>query len=192
VARTLKWSSLSIVWLALAVRPSIASADGGTVRCSERRASHLITVFTDPTPPRSGVIDFSVLIQDAESGTAILDLPVIVRAERIDHPDERISARVTSAAATNKLLRAAQLKLSPGRWHVELDVDRVGQGPPIGFDFDVDQALPSWMQMSPWIGWPLAAIGIFGVHRLLVRRRAWRVARVGKRRSSTETSGVYR
>jgi hypothetical protein len=150
---------------------SVARADGGTVRYSGRFGERLITVFTDPTPPRSGVVDVSVLIQEASTGKPRPDIPVIVEAQRVDHPRKQIRAPATTQAATNKLLRAAQLDLAAGRWHVDIVVENSGLVSPAEFDLDVAEGLPAWIQMSFWIGWPLAAIGLFVMHQFLVRRR---------------------
>jgi hypothetical protein len=157
-------------WLTLGAATSVARADGGTVRYSGRCGDRLITVFTDPTPPRSGVVDVSVLIQEASSGKPRPDIPVIVEAQRVDQPQKQIRAPATTEAATNKLLRAAQLDLAAGRWHVDIVVEDSGQVSPPEFDLEVAEGLPPWIQMGFWIGWPLVAIGLFVVHQLLVRQ----------------------
>jgi hypothetical protein len=163
---------LLATWLALGAELSVAAADGGTVRYSERRDDRLVTVFTAPTPLRTGVVDVSVLLQDANSGKPLLDVPVMVHAEPVDHAEQRISMPATTEAATNKLLRAAQFDLTaPGRWHVEVAVDGLRPEAPIEFDLDVAESLPPWVETSLWIGWPLAAIALFAVHQFLVHRR---------------------
>ena len=53
--------------------PAPARADGGTVRLSERQGEYRITVFTAPVPFRAGLVDISVLVQDAVSRTPIPD-----------------------------------------------------------------------------------------------------------------------
>jgi hypothetical protein len=174
-----KWTSIGLLaGLVLGAVPSSAGADGGTVRYSGRQADRLVTVFTDPTPLRTGLVDVSVLVQDASSDQVITDLPIIVYAEPIDHSKQRTTVTATVEAATNKLLRAVRLDLAtPGRWHLEVDVDGTGQKLPIEFDVEVAEGLPPWVEMSLWIGWPLAAIGLFGVHQLLVHRRTARLSR---------------
>jgi hypothetical protein len=158
-------------WFMLGAAMSIARADGGTVRYSGRCGDRLITVFTDPTPPRSGVVDVSVLVQEGDSGKPRPEIPVIVEAQRVDQPQKQIRAPATTEAATNKLLRAAQLDLAAGRWHVDIVVEGSGQVSPPEFDLDVAEGLPPWIQMGFWIGWPLAAIGLFVVHQFLVSQR---------------------
>jgi hypothetical protein len=163
---------LLAAWLILGAAISVSSADGGVVRYSERHGDRLITVFTNPTPLRAGIVDISVLIQDADSGRPLSNVPVTVSAYPIDNRQGRISSPATTEAATNKLLRAAQLDFSQsGPWHVELAVDGREPASPIGFEVVAVDALPPWVQTSFWIGWPLAAIGLFVVHQFLVRRR---------------------
>ncbi len=167
-----------MAWLALAGGPPIALGDGGSVRFSERRDGRIITVFTAPTPLRAGNVDVSALVQDADSGSPQSDVSIEVRAYPIQHAGSSVSVPATTQAATNKLLRAAHLELSqPGRWHVELFVSGTGQGQPIGFDVEVAEALPPWLRMSLWIGWPLVAIGFFIIHELQNRSRLARGAR---------------
>jgi len=162
---------LTAASLALATRAHVALADGGAVRYSGRCGERQVTVFTSPTPLRAGFVDVSVLVQDASSGKALPDVPVAVRAYSIEREDDQIHVPATNAAATNKLLRAAQLKVSAGKWHVQVAVEGCACEPPMGFDVDVAEALPPWVETSVWIGWPAAAIALFGVHQYLARRR---------------------
>ncbi|HEV3298296.1 MAG TPA: hypothetical protein VG055_01550 [Planctomycetaceae bacterium] len=157
-------------WLTLGAETSVARADGGTVRYSGRCGDRLITVFTDPTPPRAGLMDVSVLIQEASSGKPRQDVPVTVQVYLVDHPQEQIRAPATTEAATNKLLRAAQLSLAAGRWHIDVVAEDARRVSSPGFDIDVAEGPPPWIQMSFWIGWPLAVIGLFIVHQFRVRR----------------------
>jgi hypothetical protein len=164
--------TLATVWIGLGAGVSPALGDGGTLRFSGRRGDLLITVFTAPTPLRAGPIDLSVLVQDASTGRPLTNLPIEVRASRTTRGEVGIHAEATSEAATNKLLRAARLELpEPGRWHFELSVRGVDSAHPIRFDVDVAPPPPPWLQMSPWIAWPLVPIGLFAVHQFRLRRR---------------------
>jgi hypothetical protein len=163
---------LSAAWFALGAEVSVALGDGGAVRFSERRGDCVITVFTTPTPLRVGLVDVSVLVQDADSGNPRPDMPIMVHAHPVSHVDGTISVPATSKAATNKLMHAAELELGePGWWHVDVVVQDLGPGPPIGFDVEVGEAPPPWLDLSLWIGWPLVAIGWFVLHQWLVHRR---------------------
>jgi hypothetical protein len=166
------WFALAAACLALGAQVSVAFADGGAVRFSGHRGDRQITVFTAPTPLRAGFVDISVLVQEAASGKPLLDVPVMVLAHPINDAHGRISAPATTGAATNKLLQAAALELSePGWWHVEVVVQGLNPRPPISFDVEVDEAPPSWLDLSLWIGWPVLAIAGFALHQWLVHRK---------------------
>src|SRR5262249_10619427 len=100
------------------------------------------------------------------------DLPANVLAEPTDRSQSQLTAAATAEAATNKLMRAAQLKLStPGRWRLAVEIEGKSR-PPIEFDVDVAEGFPPWFETGLWIAWPLAIVALFGVHQLLVQRRA--------------------
>ncbi len=164
--------------LLLAATASLARGDGGTLRFSERRGDRQISVFTSPTPLRAGPVDVSVLVQAADSGATPSEEPITVHAWPIQHAQARTSAPATTEAATNKLLRAAQLEFSePGTWRIEVTMPGSTNGPPIGFDVEVAEPPPAWLDLGLWIGWPLLAIGLFAVHQWLDHRRRGRPAR---------------
>jgi hypothetical protein len=163
--------TMLMAWLALAAECSVARSDGGALRFSERRDGYCISVFTSPTPLRAGSIDISVLVQDATTGKPLPDVPIVVYVEPVNHWQQRISAKATSAQATNKFFQSAQLELSvPGLWHVEVVVQGTKQDPKIGFDVEVGAPQLPWLDMSLWIGWPLAPIAFFVLHKWLVHR----------------------
>src|SRR5437879_11814676 len=88
---------------------SFLRADGGTMRISAKKGGFLITVFTAPAPFRAGPVDISVLVQDALTGDLVPETRVTVRMAKpgqlaLEYP-------ATRAAATNKLLHAAQFEL---------------------------------------------------------------------------------
>ena len=162
--------ALAAIWLGVAMAPTPVCADGGTWRFSGRRGDHLVTVFTAPAPLRAGTIDLSVLVQDAESGRAITELSVEMRAERTGDAESKISASATVDAATNKLMRAASVDLpKPGRWRFEVFVQGTPKSPPIEFDAEVLEPLPTWLQVIPWFAWPVVPIGLFAIHQLGLR-----------------------
>jgi hypothetical protein len=164
--------TLWAVCLTLWAGSSEALADGGALRFSGRRGDLLISVFTTPSPLLAGRADVSVLVQGVESGRAITDLAINVRAEHLDRPQVRVSAPATNEQATNKLLRAATLELTdPGRWHVDLTVQGVDPEQPIGFDLDVATATFPWLQTTLWIVWPIVPIVLFATHEFRVRKR---------------------
>ena len=66
-------------WLFLGTWCAPASADGGSLRLSEKKGGYQITVFTAPTPFRAGPVDISVLVQDALTGDPMPQARVTVR-----------------------------------------------------------------------------------------------------------------
>jgi hypothetical protein len=153
--------------------------DGGTLRFSGRRGGRSVTVFTSPAPLCAGPVDLSVLVLDVKSGKPIPTLPVAVRAQLIGHPETAIGAEATTHAATNKLLRAATLEVSAlGRWHFEVSVESVPSSPPIGFDAEIADLSPLWLDLSLWIAWPVLPIALFVLHQLRLRHATSRSTRL--------------
>ena len=165
--------ALASLWLGLEVCPSCALGDGGTLRFSGRRGDYLVTVFTSPAPLCAGQADLSVLVQDAQTGRPITSFAIDVRAHRAGHEASQMDAAATTEAATNKLLRAAQLELpEAGRWHFEVLVHGVDRSEPIGFDVEVARPPPPWLEMIPWIAWPILPIGLYAIGQFRLGRTA--------------------
>jgi hypothetical protein len=162
-------------WLALAVLtlcPAFLRADGGTLRFSKRCDDYRITLFTSPTMPCAGPVDFSVLVQSMESETPLLDLPVTIHVWPDGRPRQRIGGPATTEAATNKLFRAIQLDLlEPGRWRVEVAVESPEGIVRAEGELEIEPAPPSWHSLVGWIGWPAGVIVVFVVHQCLVQRQ---------------------
>jgi hypothetical protein len=146
-------------------------ADGGTLRLSERKQDYQISVFTSPTPLRSGPVDVSVLVQDAATGEPIPPPRVVVRAMPHGHPEGEIRQVATSEAATNKLFQAAVFVLpEPGLWDVEIIIEAAHDPVEIHFAMEADEPPPRLAEMWAWIAWPAAIILLFGVHQWLARK----------------------
>jgi 5-hydroxyisourate hydrolase-like protein (transthyretin family) len=158
-----------------AIGPATVRGDGGTVRSSERRGDRSITVFTSPTPLRAGLVDLSILVLNADTGTPLTNVPVIVEARSADPQGRQVTRTATNEAATNKMMRAAEIDLGSGKWHIDVFVDDRAKSSPIGFDVDVAEPIAPWVETGFWIGWPFAAIGLFVVHRKLAQRRLQRM-----------------
>jgi hypothetical protein len=152
---------------------SLAWADGGTVRLSQRAGGYQITVFTAPTPFRAGPVDVSVLVQDAATGQAVPGAQVTVRVGQSGRGRAAAGYPATAEAATNKLLRAALFELPEAGWW-ELQVAVEGPLGPGRVRCTVEAAEPSprWLAFWPWVSWPALVILLFGVHQLLVRARS--------------------
>jgi hypothetical protein len=98
-------------------------ANGGTVRVSrERIGPYLVSVFTSPTPLRTGEVDVSVLVQDSEA-ERVLDVPVMVEAVPVDAEAGGIRLEATRQQATNKLFKAAKFDVQgEGLWELRVHV----------------------------------------------------------------------
>ena len=150
-------------------------ADGGAVRFSERRGQHQITVFTAPTPLRSGPVDVSVLIQDAATNEPVADARILVRARPRTHSDDEIRQPATTEAATNKLFQAALFDLpQSGWWDFSIAIEGLGEPMEVCFALETSEPLPRLGETWPWIAWPALAVALFGVHQWLVWRKARR------------------
>jgi hypothetical protein len=150
-----------------------AKADGGTIRLSEQKGSYRITVFTAPTPVRAGPVDISVLVQEAVTEEPVSEVQVAIKAVRRGSPGVGLVHPATTEAATNKLYYAAIFDLPEAGWYsVEVSIDGARGKALVHFDLEAAEPLPSWLAMLPWVGWPVLAIGLFGIHQFLVRRRS--------------------
>ena len=74
------------VLVAAAAKPAVARADGGELRYSGVKGGYRVAVFTAPVPPRAGSVDVSVLVQDAATGWARPDVPVVLSVHPAGRP----------------------------------------------------------------------------------------------------------
>jgi hypothetical protein len=100
-----------------------ALANGGTVRISRAAVGpYLVSVFTSPTPLRTGEVDVSVLVQDQERET-VLDVPVRVEAVPLEADVAPLRHEATREQATNKLFKAAKFPVPrEGSWEFRVHV----------------------------------------------------------------------
>lgn len=158
---------------ALFLFPSLAAADGGTVRLSEQKGNYRITVFTAPTVLRAGPVDVSVFVQDVATQEPVAGAQVAIKAALRDSPGAVIDHRATTEAATNKLYYAATFDLPRAGWYsLEVSIDGALGKAQVRFEVEAAEALPSSLALLPWVGWPVVAIVLFGIHQLLVRWRS--------------------
>ena len=148
-------------------------ADGGQIRLMQQSGEYRVTVFTSPTPLRSGIADVSVLIQDS-TGKSVPNAMITVE---LSHPNQGVSPNrilATHAAATNKLFQAALVEIpTPGRWNVQIECTPDANQAPIEVAFAMEAAppLPRWLSAWPWFCWPIIPIALFAIHRAFVARR---------------------
>jgi hypothetical protein len=137
----------------------------------DRAGGYQLAAFTAPTPLRAGRVDVSVLVQDAATEECVTPARVTL------HLTARGSGQVleypaTSGAASNKLFHEAVFELpEAGWWDVEVSVDGPRGHARARFEVEAGAAAPRWQELWPWFGWPALAVALFGLHRVLARRR---------------------
>lgn len=132
-----------VVALALLLAAAPLGANGGTVRVSRAAVGpYRVSVFTSPTPLRTGTVDVSVLVQD--SADAAVDVPVRVEARPVGGTEGTggtaenggtLRHPATRDQATNKLFKAAKFRVpSPGEWEFRVAVgSEAGPGGEVSF-----------------------------------------------------------
>jgi len=163
---------LGCCWLFLSVHCDVARADGGRIVLVEQKSHYRIAVFAFPNPLRTGPIDISVLLQDADNWQPFSDALVKVKLVSRDKPGTVIHSVATRAAATNKLLYAALVELPvAGWWDVEVEYSARQQDPvTVRFALEAGQRFLAATSMWPWFTWPFGAVLLFGIHRVLIAR----------------------
>lgn len=170
------------LWWALAVstavfvwsHPTRLFADGGTMRISRHIQDRQVSVFTSPSVLRTGLVDISVLVQMAETGSVCEDEVIRVELTSLEQPSTVLTENATAEAATNKLFKSAIFNVPyTGQWHAHilLDSEKPPAEPAVEFEVSIASPLPPWLVLAPWIGWPFAIIALFCIHHWLVSRK---------------------
>ena len=137
--------------------PGWAEADGGAVILSRAPAGpYHVSVWVEPSPPRSGIVDLSVAIMKPETGRPALgtDVQVSVTSPRGAHS----TASLERGAGGNLLIHHGNLDLGePGRWRFLLEV--VGPAGSGASAFELN-AIPSagWTRIAAWVAALLAVV----------------------------------
>jgi hypothetical protein len=145
-------------------------ADGGAVRAMTRDGRYQVSVFTSPTPLVAGLVDISVLVQDAETLAALPETPVLISLVPRDRNGAGITLEATTQAAGNKLFRACTVELVPGWYDVSA---QCGSGKEVGtvrLALEVGPPPPRRTALWPWFTWPTVPVVLFALHEFLTRR----------------------
>lgn len=130
-----------------------------------------LTVFTAPTPPRVGEVEFDVLVEDGATRGPVDNVTVTITATSPEGWSTSGTARL--GLADNALLRALVLTLDEaGPWRVDV---RTKSGAAMGetsFDLEVGPPLPPWRAYWPWLILPLPVLALVAAHQVIVLRRA--------------------
>jgi hypothetical protein len=163
---------LALVAALLLAHSSLLRADGGVLRLRQKAGGYQIAVFTLPTPFRAGPVDVSVLVQDAATGECAPEAQVSV-CLKAPETERILEYPATTEAATNRLFHAAVFELpEPGWWDVEVTVEGPHGPALLRFGVEADEPTPRWLELWPWFSWPALVVALFGVHRVLVQRKA--------------------
>lgn len=152
--------TLTLTKLALTLTITATSyADTGMLRAHvEERALHL-TVFTEPTPVRVGLLDLSALILDP-SGDALPNAVVLATLTPPDGPALHVT--LDNAQATTAFMRAANCTLEQsGTWQVELVATNGTEQVRAAFPLQVAPPLPPLLALWPWLIPAPIALGLW-------------------------------
>jgi hypothetical protein len=122
-------------------QPALVEANGGTLRLDTVRAGpYLVSLWTQPTPPRVGILDVSLAVVQSPSNEAVLDATACLTAESLDRRSTA-TATLIPGGGRNPLLHHGNLGLpSAGGWRLTVRVEGqagVGQA---GLELEVQPA----------------------------------------------------
>jgi hypothetical protein len=149
----------------------IAHADGGVVMFQRTSAPFTITVFSTEVPLRPGLADLSVLLEQADEHSPILDSEVFF--ELTHETGMSIRAEATRSQARNKLLYCSLIDLPlAGHWKMRVRVRRGNDRAEALQDLLV--AAPQPLLLSYWklIAFPPTVIILFVMNQWLRGRRS--------------------
>lgn len=145
-------------------------ADGGTVQFQRQAGPFVITLFSAPEPVRVGAADLSVMVQEIEDRSAVLDCDVVLQLSHPGESDIRVAA--TRAQATDKLLYAAQPVLQrPGKWHVTVEIKVRGYTVRTAGDMVVLPEEPPLIAHWQYFAVLPVAVALFALNQWLKARR---------------------
>jgi hypothetical protein len=153
----------------LFVFAAIVHAHTGTVQFQKSAGNFVITLFTTPSPPRAGLVEFGVMVQNQEDGQLLLDRTVMITLSKEGGP--MLTAQATSEQAQNRLLYVARLNLpDEGRWNLEITVTREEDSASIAETMPVMPAWPSVFTYWRLLTLPFVVIVLLIINQCLKRR----------------------
>jgi hypothetical protein len=141
-------------------------ADGGQVQLQQAAGSCVITLFTPSSTLRPEKTDFSVMVQDRESGDPVMNAGVKLsfRGEN----GSFVQSDAQRGVASNKLLYAAVVTLpAAGRWKVQIDVSRGQNFCSTAGELTVQSGKPVFSEHLLYFLIPPLVIAVFLLHQWL-------------------------
>ncbi len=150
-----------LILILLPTLVGIARADGGVVMCQRTSEPFTITVFSTEMPLRPGPADLSVLLEQADEHSPILDGEVFF--ELTHETGMSIRAEATRSQARNKLLYCSLIDLPlAGHWKM-IEVLQ---------DLSVAASQPLLLSYWKLIAFPPTVIILFVMNQWLRGRRS--------------------
>jgi len=154
----------------------VARADGGVVMCQRTSAPFTITLFSTETPLRPGPADLSVLLEQPDGHSPILDAQVVIELQH--ESGMFIRAQATRSQARNKLLYCSLINLpAAGHWKIRLHIKSSDTTAELLSDLVVAAPQPVFLSHWELIAVPLIIIILFLLNQWLRRRtfnKRWR------------------
>lgn len=164
----LRWSFLLVVFTFLSLLVQIARADGGVVIFRRTSPPFNITLFSTEMPLRPGPADLSVLLEQPDGHSPILDAQVFIELE--DEAGMIIRAEATRSQARNKLLYCSLINLpAAGHWRTRLDIRRGDIRTEVLSDLLVASPQPVFLSHWELIAFPPIIIIFFILNQWLRR-----------------------
>src|SRR6266850_4381249 len=163
------WSILLLVLISLSLTTQVARADGGVVMCQRTSAPFTITLFSTEMPLKPGPADLSVLLEQPDGHSPILDAQVFMELQHEAGMIIRFEA--TRSQARNKLLYCSLINLpKSGQWKMKLHVRRGDDNADVITDILVGAPQPVFLSYWKLIAAPPIIIGLFILNQSLRRR----------------------
>lgn len=174
------WCVMAGLWISLAA----CFADGGVVLARQVVNGLDLTVFASPVPLRAGPVDVSVLVQDPESGRAILDAKVAVAwsSTSSDSPDwmppccamddGRTAIPATRGHSQNQFLYSAIIPIrNAGSSELVVQLEAGGEKALFSCDVKVQPPQPPVQAYWPFLALPPFAVAGFALHQRLSQKQ---------------------
>jgi hypothetical protein len=159
----------ALLVLALLSVAGTALGDGAHMQLTQAVGPFVITLFTAPTPLRSGPVQVSLLVQTRADRAPVRDanVDIVLRALAPD-AEQEITMPAQRGVLPNKILYGAEVVIpTMGRWRLTAHVSDGERAADVSCDVDVAAAMAPLFAFWGFIALPFVAIGVFALHQWL-------------------------